>query len=67
MKQKIFILIIFGYGFGLEYRNDKDIKNIEKAKKYRFSKCTHEFSNWYFAFGFFHKYTLVFRIYLNRE
>lgn len=69
-----FNLKINGYGLGFEIKksdknynpNKPNCKNDGSVNKFRFSKSTYEFSDWYFAFSFFYNYSFIFKIYLNR-
>ena len=75
MKTKIFQIIIFDYGIGFEYSRYKGEANPKKEnynsdgsiKKYKIYKSFHKYSNPYIAFRFMWNYSILFRLYLNRD
>ena len=72
---KIFSLILFGYGVGLEYRKEDKNYNPKKPNcqndgtihSFDFDKYISKYTNWCFTFGFLYNYTLILRVYLNKE
>jgi hypothetical protein len=74
MTYLLFDLKICGYGLGVDFSkatenynpNKQNYKSDGSVKKFKFSKRTYEYSDWYFALRFFYNYTFAFRIFLNR-
>lgn len=52
-----------GYGFTVLYRINKEIKDLSK---FRFTYQFGEFSDWQIAIRLFYKFTIIFRLNLNR-